>query len=57
MVIQWDGEAYSEVWKSDRQSNEIIDMSVGDPKNEGKEGLLILSKENKSFYLTKIVAD
>jgi TolB-like protein len=57
IVIQWDGETYNEVWKSERQGQEIIDLQVGDPKNEGTDGLLILSRERKDYYLTKIIVE
>ena len=57
IIIQWDGDSYNEVWKSDRQGDEILDLQVGDPKNEGKDGLLILSRDRKGYYLTKVEAD
>ena len=53
--IQWNGESYDEVWKSNRIDDAIIDMQVCDPKGEGKPGLVILSADKKGCYLTKIV--
>lgn len=53
--IQWNGESYDEVWKSNQIGDAIIDMQVCDPKGEGKTGLVILSSEKGRYYLTKIV--
>lgn len=53
--IQWNGESYDEVWKSNQIGDAIIDMQVCDPKGEGKPGLVILSKQKDNYYLTKIV--
>ena len=53
--IQWNGESYEEVWKSNRIDDSVIDMQVCDPKGEGKPGLVILSADKKGCYLTKIV--
>ena len=55
--IQWSGESYEEVWKSNKIDDAIIDMKVCDPKGEGKDGLVILSSDKKNSYLTKIVAE
>lgn len=55
--IQWSGESYEEVWKSNKIDDAIIDMKVCDPKGEGKDGLVILSRDKKNSYLTKMVAD
>ena len=53
--IQWNGESYERVWKSNQIDDQIIDMQVCDPKGEGKSGLVILSADKKGYYLTKIV--
>lgn len=53
--IQWNGESYEEVWKSNQLDDAVIDMQVCDPKGEGKPGLVILSTDKKGYYLTKIV--
>ena len=53
--IQWNGESYDEVWKSNRSDDSIVDMQVCNPKGEGKPGLVILSADKKGCYLTKIV--
>ena len=53
--IQWNGESYDEVWKSNQIGDAVIDMQVCDPKGEGKPGLVILSKQKDDYYLTKIV--
>lgn len=54
-LIQWNGESYDEVWKSNQIGDAVIDMQVCDPKGEGKPGLLVLSKQKDDYYLTKIV--
>ena len=53
--LQWSGESYDEVWKSNQMDDAVIDMQVCDPKGEGKPGLVILSTDKKGYYLTKIV--
>lgn len=53
--IQWNGESYDEVWHSNKIGDAVIDMQVCDPKSEGKTGLVILSKQDKNYFLTKIV--
>ncbi len=53
--IQWNGESYEEVWKSNQIGDQVIDMQVCDPKGEGKTGLVILSRQDKNYFLTKIV--
>lgn len=53
--IQWNGESYDEVWKSNQIGDAVIDMQVCDPKGEGKPGLVILSKQKDNYYLTKIL--
>ena len=53
--IQWRGENYDEVWHSNKIGDEVIDMQVCDPKSEGKAGLVILSRQDKNYFLTKIV--
>ena len=53
--IQWNGESYDEVWHSNKIGDEVIDMQVCDPKSEGKAGLVILSRQDKNYFLTKIV--
>ena len=53
--IQWNGESYDEVWKSNQIGDAVIDMQVCDPKGEGKTGLVILSRQDKNYFLTKIV--
>ncbi len=53
--IQWNGESYDEVWHSNKMDDAVIDMQVCDPKSEGKTGLVILSRQDKNYFLTKIV--
>ena len=53
--IQWNGESYDEVWHSNKIDDAVIDMQVCDPKSEGKTGLVILSRQDKDYFLTKIV--
>ena len=53
--IRWNGENYDEVWHSNKIDDEVIDMQVCDPKSEGKAGLVILSRQDKNYFLTKIV--
>lgn len=53
--LQWNGESYDEVWKSNQMDDAVIDMQVCDPKSEGKTGLVVLSTDKKGYYLTKIV--
>ena len=53
--IQWNGESYDEVWHSNKIDDLVIDMQVCDPKSEGKAGLVILSRQDKNYFLTKIV--
>ena len=36
-----------EAWRSDPLPGRLLDVRVGDPKNEGKPGVLILTSENK----------
>ncbi len=37
---------FDETWRSDPFPGKILDVRVGDPRNEGKEGLLVLTSEN-----------
>ncbi len=37
---------FEETWRSDPFPGRILDVRVGDPRNEGKEGLLVLTSEN-----------
>jgi hypothetical protein len=37
---------FEEAWRSDPLPGQILDVRVGDPKNEGKDGLLVLTLEN-----------
>ncbi|HLV81412.1 MAG TPA: hypothetical protein VKT32_14090 [Chthonomonadaceae bacterium] len=39
-------EFVEEAWRSDLLPGHILDVRVGDPKNEGKEGILVLTSEN-----------
>lgn len=55
--IQWNGETYDEIWKSNKIDDAVLDMKVCDPKGEGKDGLVILSRDKKNSYLTKIIAE
>jgi len=55
--VWFDGETYNEVWKSTRFDDAVLDMKVCDPKGEGTDGLIILSRDKKSCYLSKIVLD
>ena len=34
-------------WRSDPLPGRVLDVRVGDPKNEGKDGILVLTAENK----------
>jgi hypothetical protein len=44
---------FEEAWRSEPISGRILDIRIGDPKNDGREGILILTAENKdkSFRL------
>ena len=55
--VQWDGESYKEVFKSNKLHDAIIDVQVCDPKGEGTTGLVVLSADKKGYYLTKIVPE
>ncbi len=55
--VQWDGESYREVFKSNKLHSAIIDVQVCDPKGEGTTGLVVLSADSKGYYLTKIVPE
>jgi hypothetical protein len=35
-----------EVWRSDPLPGRVLDVRVGDPKNDGQEGILVLTSEN-----------
>jgi len=37
---------YDEAWRSDPLPGRVLDVRVGDPKNDGKEGILVLTAEN-----------
>jgi hypothetical protein len=39
-------EDFEESWRSDPLPGRVLDVRVGDPKNEGKDGILILTAEN-----------
>ena len=39
---------FDESWKSDALLGRVLDVRVGDPKNEGKDGILVLTSENDS---------
>ncbi|HEX2948174.1 MAG TPA: CsgG/HfaB family protein [Armatimonadota bacterium] len=54
-LLQWNENEYSEVWKSDRLGESILDMQVCDPKNEGDDGLVVMSKDKDKCYLTKFI--
>ncbi len=56
-LIQWNGEDYQEVWNSDPIDDQVLEMKVCDPKGEGQEGLVVLSRDSQGSYLTKIVAE
>ncbi len=36
-----------EVWRSDAFPGQVLDVRIGDPRNDGKEGLLVLVAENE----------
>jgi hypothetical protein len=36
-----------EVWRSDAFPGQILDVRIGDPRNDGKEGILVLVSENE----------
>ena len=38
---------FEETWRSDPFPGRILDVRVGDPRNEGKESILVLTSENK----------
>ncbi len=40
-------EDFEEDWRSDPLPGRVMDIRVGDPKNDGKTGILILTAENK----------
>lgn len=37
---------FDEVWRSEPLPGRVLDVRVGDPKNEGQEGILVLTAEN-----------
>ncbi len=39
---------FDESWKSDALPGRVLDVRVGDPKNEGKNGILVLTSENNN---------
>jgi hypothetical protein len=39
-------EFVEEAWRSELLPGHILDIRVGDPKNEGKDGILVLTSEN-----------
>lgn len=39
---------FDESWKSDVLPGRVLDVRVGDPKNEGKNGILVLTSENNN---------
>ncbi len=51
---QFTGRGYQKTWESSKIVDEIIDIQVGDPKNEGKEGLIVMSRLNGKVKMTKI---
>ena len=53
-LLQWDGEMYRKMWKSVRMDEQILDIQVCNPKSEAKSGLVVLSKDDNGYYLTKI---
>lgn len=55
--LQWNGETYEEIWKSNKLDDKVVDVKVCDPKGEGKMGLVVLTSDKKGMYLTKIVSD
>ncbi|HLK55713.1 MAG TPA: hypothetical protein VKU00_04075 [Chthonomonadaceae bacterium] len=40
-------EDFEENWRSEPLPGRVLDIRVGDPKNDGKEGILVLTAENK----------
>lgn len=40
-------EDFEEVWRSGALAGHVLDVRVGDPKNEGATGILVLTAENK----------
>jgi len=41
-------EDFEEDWRSDPLPGHVLDVRVGDPKNDGKTGILVLTSENKN---------
>lgn len=54
--LRWSGETFEEFWKSIQLDQSLLGFQVCDPKNEGEQGLVVLSNDGKNSYLTKIVA-
>ena len=44
---------FEEAWRSEPLPGRVLDIRIGDPKNDGREGILILTAENndKTFRL------
>ncbi|GEM_PF-7111081 len=44
---------FEEAWRSEPLPGRVLDIRIGDPKNDGREGILVLTAENndKSFRL------
>jgi hypothetical protein len=40
-------EDFEEDWRSGPLPGRLLDVRVGDPKNDGKNGILVLTSENK----------
>ncbi|MHB9105883.1 MAG: CsgG/HfaB family protein [Armatimonadota bacterium] len=56
-LLQWDGELYDEMWQSPQFGEEVIDLTVCDPKNEGAEGLIVLYREKKEYWVAKVIVE
>ncbi len=56
-LLQWDGDTYSEIWKSPKLDDKVVDLQVCDPKNEGRPSLIVLSEDGKGSVLTRFVAE
>jgi TolB-like protein len=57
VLLQFDGESYEEIWKSDKLGEYVLDMQACDPKGEKDNGLVVLSQDKAGCWLTKFVAE
>jgi len=51
VMLQWNGEVYEEVWTSRELGQTVTDIQVGDPKDEGASGIVVLFGERRKELL------